>query len=309
MAAPNSNEHLRPVVAFDVDGVLRVPDGYGVSTMEHEITFRRDEYPDLWHGQPRWNSDGTSTSVLHFSLSGIEFLREMVQRDDVDAVWATTWQRWANFYFMPLFGLPEIPVAVKRLEPVEKNWFRDSPEWKSSQLCRQFDRRPLLWVDDNMPGRPYMRLDYMRRPRDRAITLAHETAFYTGITREDADSMRAWVDAATTEEGQAEMRKERRRAQQWEYNRHRATNRRWDREQEVFQRSLTILGEKFSHLGEGVARELARLSRLRTFCPEQVEYVLRFEHDPERLERILEVYDALRVPRYHERFEFFPEDE
>lgn len=209
--AVDASLRYRPVVAFDVDGVLRVfkqPDDK-VELVAAQITMFREEYPDVFHGKPKWGPYGESTYLEHFSTAGMALIQSIVANPAADAVWATTWQRWANYYFASVLGVPELPVAVKTLEPLEANRFHCSPAWKAHQLSRQFDGRPLIWIDDNMPDRYYEMLEGQRRPQDRALTLTYKVNSYTGITLEDAVNIEAWIEKASTPEGQKELRAER----------------------------------------------------------------------------------------------------
>ena len=108
----------RPVVAWDVDGVLRVrkfapiPEGYAhlgdrpeQNLFPAEVAVERSEYPTLFHGSPRWDENGRSVHTDHFSVVGAAFLRSMVEDDKVDPVWATTWQHWADTYFADHLGI------------------------------------------------------------------------------------------------------------------------------------------------------------------------------------------------------------
>lgn len=250
---------LRPVVAFDVDGVLRVrklkptPEGFarlGDEIVQNlfpaEIALAQDEYPTLFHGKPRWDEDGKAIGTDYFSVEGAELIRSIVAHPQADAVWATTWQRWANHYFAEHLGIPHLPVAVVTLEDPDANWFRGgSPAWKASQLARQFDGRPLIWLDDNMPERPYERLEPQRRPVDRALTLSYWVNPMTGITPEDAEKIQAWIELASTEEGQEQLRQKRRDEQAAERARWAKDQRRRDREHAIFKRTLALMEETF----------------------------------------------------------------
>lgn len=301
---------LRPVVAFDVDGVLRVrklkptPEGFtrlGDEIIQDlfpaEILMHRDEYPTLFHGAPRWDEDGTSSGTDYFSVAGAQFLRSVVEDLPADAVWATTWQRWANSYFAEHLGIPHLPVAVVTLEDPDANWFRGgSPAWKSSQLSRQFDGRPLIWLDDNMPERPYERLIELRRPVDRALTLSYRVNPLTGITPEDVEKLTAWIELASTEEGQAELRQKRRDEQAAERARWAKDQRLRERRHRIFLRTLELMEELYPGQ-DYFNRDVARMAEHKEgLIAENISYALKrhsLKADPDELSR------KLRVRGYH----------
>lgn len=303
---------LRPVVAFDVDGVLRVHSFaplYGgleqpgsrpaQNLFSAEVTMEKAEYPSLFHGKPHWDEDGTHSGTEHFSVEGAELIRSVVEGSRADAVWATTWQRWANTYFAPHLGIPEIPVAVETLEPEERNWAHCSPAWKSAQLSRQFDGRPLIWLDDNMPDRPSEDLIELRRPIDRALTLCYKVDGYTGITPEDVVAINAWIELASTPEGQKELRAERVRMLAERRAEYAKSDRRWARESRLFSQVAAKVEELYpgqSYLG----RELGSMAKFKDgLTAESVGYALKrhsVQADAEELAA------KLRVRGYHRKF-------
>lgn len=132
-------------------------------------------------------------------------MQDLIARG-IDVRWATTWQEHANTYFADILGIPPLPVAVSGSGPY--GW--TSGEWKATALARQFDGRPLLWVDDN-PGRGAHLLDQNRRPIDRALTHTHHVVNYiNGMTPNDATAMDEWITLASTPEGHQELRQRRR---------------------------------------------------------------------------------------------------
>ncbi len=307
----SSEDRFRPVVAWDVDGVLRVqklrtapvPAGFtqlGKTVVQKlfpvEVLMEQSEYPTLFHGRPHWDENGQSRGIDYFSVDAASLLRTMVADSRVDPVWATTWQRWANTYFAPHLGIPELPVAVKTLEPEDRNWFQDSPSWKSYQLSRQFDGRPLIWLDDNMPNRPSSDLTESRRPIDRALTLSYWVNPSTGITEEDAVNILRWIDLASTPEGQKQLRNKRAhelglvRADQAK------RERRWDRERAVKE----IVQKRVEEIYPGqdyFCREIAALARSEEgLTDKNLAFALKrhsLQGDPAELGR------KLRVARFH----------
>lgn len=301
---------LRPVVAFDVDGVLRVrkskptPEGFvrlGDEIVQNlfpaEIALDRDEYPTLFHGKPRWDEDGKALGTDHFSVEGAELIRSVVAHPQADAVWATTWQRWANHYFAEHLGIPHLPVAVVTLEDPSSNWFFGGPPaWKASQLARQFDGRPLIWLDDNMPERPYERLEPQRRPVDRALTLSYRVNPMTGITPEDVEKIQAWIELASTEEGQEQLRQKRRAEQAAEAARRAKDDRRRKREHAIFERTLTLMEETFPGQ-DYFNRDVARMAQHKEgLTAENISYAMKRHSISTNAE---ELGTKLRVRGYH----------
>ncbi|WP_345047879.1 hypothetical protein [Microbacterium invictum] len=168
--------------------------------------MQRDGYPTFLHREPDWDEVDQWTDEHWFSGIGAAWVRDLLARG-IDVVWATTWQHHANTHFAPILGLPELPVAVHG-----SGYFSESsPHWKARKLARQFDARPLLWVDDNpIRDRPF---DQLRRPHDRALTNAHWIkSWHNGITARDVTEMDDWLSLAATTDGQQELRVRRRRA-------------------------------------------------------------------------------------------------
>lgn len=206
------SRNLRPVVALDIDGVLRLPISPGQhipdAAFSAEVTFRREDYPTDFHGAPYWDDNGESRDNEWFSGIGRDFVLSLLDEDRVDVVLATTWQHWANMYFSDILGFPELPVAVRS---ITGEYHHCSPAWKSHQLSRQFDGRPLMWVDDNRWDRPSESLFRRRRPLDRALTHFQRPNPYTGIIQRDVTEMTGWLSLAQSPEGHTQLRDARRR--------------------------------------------------------------------------------------------------
>lgn len=295
---------FKPVVAFDVDGVLRVDDpgsepGARDGFFCERIAFRESEWPAVFHGQPRW-VDGEYVCDNWFSSAGVELLRKLVASDDVDVVWATTWQGWANTYFGELFGVGELPVAVVA-ESYRDVRADSSPEWKVLQLAERFPARPLLWLDDNLPSGRVLPLEELRRPVDRALTKSHGVNFWSGITEYDSEEVLEWVRLASSAEGHKTLRESRR---ELVADRRRRRNKwavQYKREREV----ANLVKEKVLALFPGedkLARELSDAARHKYgLSTETIQFALmrnKVEGDA------AEIREKIRVPRYHlRRFE------
>ena len=303
--ATENELRLKPVVAFDVDGVIRIRKmaGFDDQLIPVEITMHRDEYPTLFHGQPRWNEQGELTYEHHFSPVAVAYLRSMIDHSEREPVWATTWQRWANSYFVEPLGLEELPVAVKAEEGDEGDGgysyrYSSSPDWKSSKLSRQFDGRPLVWIDDNMPERPWERLDARRRPVDRALTLSYRINPFLGITEEDIEEINSWLELASTEEGQRKLRADRAAEKRRFREDRKRRERRLDREAEVREIVLQRLEERYPDpADEPFRRELAYQARHRNGLDSEAVGYLFGRYGVE--EGTEELIAFLRVPRYH----------
>jgi len=171
----NTDPRYPPVVALDLDGVLRVaePADHGVAPGELfrvELTIRRHGYPTYMHRQPPWDA--------------------------------------ANTYFAEPLGLPELPVAAQE----DGTWSPDSATWKTARLARQFDGRSLLWVDDYPRTSLSMALPMLRRGNDRVPTAVRWIRTWeVGITPADIAEVDAWLHLASAPGGHDELRRRRRR--------------------------------------------------------------------------------------------------
>lgn len=295
-----------PIAAFDMDGVIRVRKTDAVELISFPITMYKEEYPTLFHGKPRWDENGESTQMEHFSKPGVELLRRIAANPAMEPVLATTWQRWANHYFAKPLGIRELPVAVKTLHPEGQNWYHCSPGWKSSQLARQFDGRPLIWIDDSPTDHPGEDLIYNRRPIDRAITLFYKVDSWTGLTAKDAVAIEEWLTLASSPEGHKILRARRVKEQAAK----KAQYLKWKRESlrkhahflEVFSRAFELFPDN-----EELARSLGRLAEFRDgLTSENVGYALKraaVEADSEELSA------KLRIQGFHSKRSKSYEDE
>jgi hypothetical protein len=295
----NSLDNFRPVVAFDVDGVIRVRPSDDGTLLSFPITMRQDEYPTLFHGKPRWNEAGESTSVEYFTKAGVDLLKRTACDSSFETVWATTWQRWANLYFGGPLGIPELPVAVKTLHPEGQNWYHCSPSWKSDQLSRQFDGRPLIWIDDSAPDRPDENLIYNRRPIDRAITLFYKVDGWTGLTAKDVIAIEEWLALASSPEGHKILRARRVKEEAAK----RAERAKWSRENDRKHAHFKQIFAKVIELYPGqeyLARDLGSMGQHKEgLTSENVGYALKrhsIRADPDELSA------KLRIRGYHRKY-------
>lgn len=177
---PDVAELLRPVVAIDIDYVVRIPNAKpGLEFRENvrtaEIVMRAGAVPTVHHSQPPWDSEGLWRATHSFSGIAVDWILSLLDRG-IEVYWASTWVGYANIYFSPILGLPDLPLAVI------DDGYRDErlAVWKARQLVTLLPGRPLLWVDDAVPhsdaeyvsshrnpGRPD--LTRYHRVRDRAL--------------------------------------------------------------------------------------------------------------------------------------------
>ncbi|MCR2813033.1 hypothetical protein [Microbacterium sp. zg.Y1084] len=192
-------DFLRPVVALDMDGVVRIPrpEAGGVEVISHEITVRRDAYPRLFHSLPHWERDGTNTETDYFSAYAVRWIRSLLDRG-VDVRWATTWGPYANTYFTEPLGLPHLPGTPG----VPTIPYDTSASWKARSIGADTRGRPVIWVDDH-PREETLRQHHTPR----ALTSTHRINPVTGITQTDADAVDAWLALASTAAGQEDLRR------------------------------------------------------------------------------------------------------
>lgn len=199
----------RPVVAIDIDGVLRLalppegpapPGGFQV-----EIVMHRDDYPRRFHRAPEWDAVGESRRRHWLSEIGAEWVRSLLDRG-VHVVWASTWGQSANTYFAPPLRIPPLDVATSGASSVGTT----VADWKSSELAHAFPGRPLVWIDDFRVSSTTRELDRQRRPADRAMTLSvHVEDPRVGITPSHVAVVEDFLALSATDAGRHELRRRR----------------------------------------------------------------------------------------------------
>lgn len=142
-----------------------------------------------------------------FVDAGAAWLKDLISRG-TEVVWATNGLMEASDEIAPALGRPPLSTAV-----VSGNEAYENPsDWKSTHLARQFDGRPLLWVDARLPSASF-HLEHLRRKTDRVITKFRWVPDAHGVTDGDVRMMDEWLFLAASEEGQIELRRRRRRDQ------------------------------------------------------------------------------------------------
>lgn len=205
----DDNARLSPVVAVDLDGVLRVakPDRGALpedGVFRKRITVERAGYPDYLHREPDWNEEDEWTSYHWLSGVGAEWIRSLLDRG-IHVVWATTWRWTANKYFAKPLGLPDLPVATEARGP---DYWTGS-FWKAMEMSDRFLGRPLLWVDDQVGPEALEILERDRRPVHPGLTHWHWVRGEVGITHDDVVQMEEWLALASSSAGQDKLRRQR----------------------------------------------------------------------------------------------------
>lgn len=113
-----------------------------------------------------------------------------------DLAWATSWEQQANTEVAPRIGLPSLSV-VQWPEPSiererEDQWF--GLHWKTRPLVAWAERRPFIWVDDEMTDADR---DWVRTHHD-GRALLHHVAPSRGLTAEDIAVFDRWLRSLGT---------------------------------------------------------------------------------------------------------------
>jgi len=198
-----SSYRYEPVVALDIDGVLRIPqprDGARTEVIAAEITMRRSAFPKQFHRSPPWDEDGMFTATQYFSAAGVRWVQSLLHQG-VDVRWCTTWGSFANSYFTDPLQIPELPVIWDA-----PRWNEDAVEWKTRIIADASHGRPVLWGDDNTWEEA---LRYTHTPR--ALTGVRRIDPWFGITAADVAAMNSWITLAGSPEGHDELHRQWRR--------------------------------------------------------------------------------------------------
>nr|WP_116199999.1 hypothetical protein [Amycolatopsis circi] len=106
-------------------------------------------------------------------------------------MWATTWEDEANSEIASRLGLPQLPV-VRWPEPSSaqergNQWF--GLHWKTRTLVEWADRRPFVWVDDEITDgdREWVRSRHPGR------ALLHRVEANRGLAEEDFAVIGEWL--------------------------------------------------------------------------------------------------------------------
>lgn len=201
----------RPVVALDLDGVLRVPTLQAGLEQPHptgtaEITMRRVAFPCYSHEEPPWDERGEWTGSHAFSESAAAWVRELIAHG-TDVVWVSSWGAYTNVYFAEAFGLPSLPF----MDWTEGAAAETAPQNTAKWLSDKFPGRPLLWVSADAGSEAVAALRDLRVPSDMACTRVYPTDRHVGVTAADAAALSSWLDTCESEEGQEELRRRERR--------------------------------------------------------------------------------------------------
>ncbi|WP_251449386.1 hypothetical protein [Microbacterium sp. Marseille-Q6648] len=235
------------------------------------ITMTRDEYPDVFHSQPPWDSTGKWRQEHFFSAAGARWVRSLVERG-VDVQWCTTWQEHANRYFAGPLGLPQLPVVPDTGAGLSET----SAQWKARNIAAATAGRPVLWVDDR-PGP----LRHHRGRLDRTLTYVHRvTDPHTGITAQDVAVMSEWLELVSSREGQGELR--RRQHGQMNQRRRQRIQERWGTVEghARWVSARAALTQAFPSDSD-TARYLAALARAQVLDIEELQHAYRQNPHPD----------------------------
>lgn len=199
-----------PVVAIEVNGLLGTPLAPALATQflsgtGAEITFRRDAYPSRFLSEPRWDENGELKQRWAFLGRGVQWVKGLIA-SGVEVVWASRYQEFANIYFGPTLGLPELPVAARD----DGRSHTTEAEWKASQLRdSSYAGRPLLWVNDELTTAGRYLLERARLPAMRALTWSQYIP--DSASDDDVRFMDGWLELAKSPAGHRELREMRSR--------------------------------------------------------------------------------------------------
>ncbi|WP_251449396.1 hypothetical protein [Microbacterium sp. Marseille-Q6648] len=165
-----------------------------------EITFRRDAYPTRFVGAPGWDERGEHIERWAFLGRGVLWVKGALERG-IEVVWSSRYEQYANTYFSPALGLPELPVATTD----DGRFHTTEADWKASQLSQAaYADRPLLWVHDELTSAGRHLLERYRKPKMRALTWSRFIP--GGASDGDVRFMDEWLRHAVSPAGHAELR-------------------------------------------------------------------------------------------------------
>ncbi|MFC9082710.1 HAD domain-containing protein [Streptomyces sp. NPDC057062] len=104
-------------------------------------------------------------------------------------VWASTWMEEANEAVAPCIGLPRLPVVEWPDACAD-----DSPRglhWKTRHLVEWANRRPFIWVDDEISSMDRLWVDAQHR----GPSLLHRVDPTTGLVDDDFSALAGWLRA------------------------------------------------------------------------------------------------------------------
>jgi hypothetical protein len=115
----------RPIIAVDVDGVLRFDTDFVPPGCPRPANFRphRVEY-------------GGETFLIDLDLALGPMLLELARETGAELMWGSRWNEGANDLLVPLLGLPALPVLPA------------IGEIKAYLVVAGSAGRPLVWLDD-----------------------------------------------------------------------------------------------------------------------------------------------------------------
>ncbi|MET9411401.1 HAD domain-containing protein [Streptomyces sp. NPDC002935] len=164
----------RPLLFLDVDGPL-IP--FGPSPGREQLPYSgADSSPD--QGNPLLGRLDESVGPRLMALG-------------CELVWASTWMYEANESVGPRLGLPWLPVV----EWPETSSADDGPRglhWKTRTLVEWADRRPFIWVDDEISAMDRLWV----AAQHEGPSLLHRVDPAVGLDEQDFSVLADWLRTA-----------------------------------------------------------------------------------------------------------------
>ncbi|MER5468061.1 HAD domain-containing protein [Streptomyces sp. NPDC002685] len=164
----------RPILFLDVDGPL-IP--FGPSPGREQLPYSgADSSPD--QGNPLLGRLDESVGPRLMALG-------------CELVWASTWMYEANESVGPRLGLPWLPVV----EWPEASSADDGPRglhWKTRTLVEWADRRPFIWVDDEISAMDRLWV----AAQHEGPSLLHRVDPAVGLDEQDFSVLADWLRTA-----------------------------------------------------------------------------------------------------------------
>ena len=159
----------RPLLLVDIDGVLSL---FGSGT----------------HSTPAAGSFHSIEGIPHF-LSATAAAHLLALADEFELVWASGWEERADEHLPHLLGVPA-GLPFLRFERDVGGLGGGRAHWKLDAIDSYAGTRPLAWLDDALDEACHQWAQ--QRP---APTLLVQTDPQHGLTRQEAELLRAWAMA------------------------------------------------------------------------------------------------------------------
>jgi hypothetical protein len=170
----------RGLLLLDVDGPLN-PDGVKKNQRPHGYETHRLR-------PAGWEHEKHPLRVWLCPEHG-PMLRRFAEQQDLEMVWATTWEHDANRMISPRIGLPELPVIEFGHAP------QNLPGWKYTAVLEYAQERPLAWLDDAFRVKWHLRAQQEFLAARRVLnapTLLHHVDPRIGLNQLDLNAVLRW---------------------------------------------------------------------------------------------------------------------